>query len=241
MVLMRCNVSDNPRLFRTGELSDVTIVCGDRKWNLHKAILCSEEYFFNLFTKMKEADMKVIDLHDDDPKALDGMFKWIYTFKYEFVASDSEHVNAHLVASRHIATYATADKYGVAALAMLAATRIGSLIDAELFEIDPFLELAEKAFAMTPDSDKMLRDKFLTVAIKHARPLIKSLGSGSLDTDFGAAFLEKLADHIYVVKKPVECSNCSKRNQEPAPLLVEGKGECSTCHVGDGLVVGGKP
>lgn len=33
------------RLLETGSFSDFTVVCGDRKWQVHKAILCDVDYF----------------------------------------------------------------------------------------------------------------------------------------------------------------------------------------------------
>lgn len=36
------------RLLETGDLSDFSVVCGDRTWKVHKFILCSIEYFNKL-------------------------------------------------------------------------------------------------------------------------------------------------------------------------------------------------
>ncbi|KAH8658351.1 hypothetical protein BX600DRAFT_439516 [Xylariales sp. PMI_506] len=55
-----------------GQYSDFTILCGDYQHKVHKAIICPRSAFFEAALKhdMKEKADGVIELEDDDPKAV---------------------------------------------------------------------------------------------------------------------------------------------------------------------------
>ncbi|KAI1125925.1 BTB/POZ protein [Nemania abortiva] len=72
-------------LLETGKFSDITVKCGKRTWNLHRAILTSRCKYFRAALendKFKEAQDKVIEIHDQDPDQVDWVIRFIYT-EYE--------------------------------------------------------------------------------------------------------------------------------------------------------------
>ncbi|KAF5971674.1 kelch repeat BTB domain-containing protein [Fusarium bulbicola] len=67
-------VQSLPGMLETGELSDLTIICGNTRHRVHKFVLCTGSKFFKVAcTGMyKESDGE-INLPDDDPAAKYGM------------------------------------------------------------------------------------------------------------------------------------------------------------------------
>lgn len=61
-----------PRLHLNGKYSDLTVQCGQRHWNVHRAILCSRSSFFDKACggNFLEAETGIMDLSDDDEEAV---------------------------------------------------------------------------------------------------------------------------------------------------------------------------
>ncbi|KAJ8130910.1 hypothetical protein O1611_g2717 [Lasiodiplodia mahajangana] len=75
-------VDSDHELLKTGKFSDITVKCGDRTWNLHRAILTSRcEYFRAALEdgKFKEAQEQLIEIHDQDPNHVNWVIHYIYT------------------------------------------------------------------------------------------------------------------------------------------------------------------
>ncbi|KAF2737119.1 hypothetical protein EJ04DRAFT_129332 [Polyplosphaeria fusca] len=72
------------QLLFSGDYSDFTIVCGERTWKVHKAIICPRsDYFARAVTFGKEAEDKCIDLVEDDPEVVGLMLEYFYTGDYK--------------------------------------------------------------------------------------------------------------------------------------------------------------
>ncbi|KAK5165456.1 uncharacterized protein LTR77_008985 [Saxophila tyrrhenica] len=65
--------------FNRPEFSDVTIRCGGREWPAHRIVLCNRSEYFKraLQSGFKEGLESVIELHEDDPNAVELMLEWL--------------------------------------------------------------------------------------------------------------------------------------------------------------------
>ncbi|KAF2213786.1 hypothetical protein CERZMDRAFT_95824 [Cercospora zeae-maydis SCOH1-5] len=78
-------LSDNGRrLHLNGKFSDLTITCNDKRWAVHKAIVCSRSGFFDgaCSHQFREANSGVIDLSEDDEDAVEQMIHYLYHLDY---------------------------------------------------------------------------------------------------------------------------------------------------------------
>ncbi|KAL8948051.1 MAG: hypothetical protein Q9222_005732 [Ikaeria aurantiellina] len=72
-------------LLKDGKYSDLTIVCGERSFPVHRGIVCPASKFFAAACDggFKETQDSKISLPDDDPDAIYRMLKFLYTADYE--------------------------------------------------------------------------------------------------------------------------------------------------------------
>ncbi|KAF4467529.1 hypothetical protein FALBO_5593 [Fusarium albosuccineum] len=68
----------------TGLYSDLEIKCGNKQYQVHKAIICPRSSFFRSAcrTDFREGQSNVIDLQEDDPEAVDSLIHYIYNGYY---------------------------------------------------------------------------------------------------------------------------------------------------------------
>ncbi|RSL47916.1 hypothetical protein CEP54_013171 [Fusarium duplospermum] len=71
-------------LFESGLYSDLTIVCGEDRHRVHKAIVCTRSSFFNSACNsgFQEAETGIIHLHEDDPLVVKMMLHYLYHLDY---------------------------------------------------------------------------------------------------------------------------------------------------------------
>ncbi|KAG4292324.1 hypothetical protein FPRO06_13577 [Fusarium proliferatum] len=67
-------------LLKTGDYSDLVIVCGQARHKVHKAVICPRSDFFKAAcgSGFKEAQTGEIELPDDDPFAVSMMIEYLY-------------------------------------------------------------------------------------------------------------------------------------------------------------------
>ncbi|KAK3714301.1 hypothetical protein LTR37_007887 [Vermiconidia calcicola] len=100
---------DTKSLFDQAAFSDLTIKFGNREVKCHKLILCNVSEYFKamLAGKFAESERKTIELHDDDPDAVEAMLRYIYSFEY----ADNAGKPALGTAAFHLNVYVVAKKY----------------------------------------------------------------------------------------------------------------------------------
>ncbi|OCL12365.1 hypothetical protein AOQ84DRAFT_285365 [Glonium stellatum] len=71
-------------LLEAGKYSDLTIVCGVKRYAVHRAIVCSRSGFFDgaCSSPFREAQTGIIDLSDDDAEAVEHMVRYFYHLDY---------------------------------------------------------------------------------------------------------------------------------------------------------------
>lgn len=71
-------------LFECGKYSDLTIVCGTKRYSVHRALVCSRSEFFEGACRnpFRESETGVIDLTEDDPEAVEYMISYFYHLDY---------------------------------------------------------------------------------------------------------------------------------------------------------------
>ncbi|KAJ4415923.1 hypothetical protein N0V82_007044 [Gnomoniopsis sp. IMI 355080] len=73
-------VQSTLKLLESGDFADATVVCGDRTWKVHRAVLASRSTWFKkaLCGSFKEAQTGVINMREQDPSHIDYVLRHIY-------------------------------------------------------------------------------------------------------------------------------------------------------------------
>ncbi|CZR45755.1 uncharacterized protein FPRO_15069 [Fusarium proliferatum ET1] len=76
-------LKDLPAMLKTGKYSDLTIVCGNNRYRVHRNIICARSKFFDVScdSGFKESNGEIM-LPDDDPAAVQKMIGYIYNIEY---------------------------------------------------------------------------------------------------------------------------------------------------------------
>ncbi|EOA84560.1 hypothetical protein ACJQWK_07314 [Exserohilum turcicum] len=71
-------------LFECGKYSDLTIVCGAKRYQVHRLLLATRSTFFEGACRggFREAESGVIDLSEDDAEAVEHMIHYFYHMDY---------------------------------------------------------------------------------------------------------------------------------------------------------------
>ncbi|KAF2454058.1 hypothetical protein BDY21DRAFT_291794 [Lineolata rhizophorae] len=71
-------------LLEAGKYSDLSIVCGSKRYAVHRAIICSRSGFFDgaCSSPFREAETGIIDLGEDDAEAVEHMVHYFYHLDY---------------------------------------------------------------------------------------------------------------------------------------------------------------
>ncbi|EGU73983.1 hypothetical protein FOXB_15505 [Fusarium oxysporum f. sp. conglutinans Fo5176] len=110
----------------TGLYSDLKITCGDKQYQVHKAIICPRSPFFGVACQnhFRESQSNIINLPEDDPEAVDSMIYYIYNGYYPKIdpGTHGEFTGGLQVKFLvlHAKVYALAEKYEVSGLKEMA-------------------------------------------------------------------------------------------------------------------------
>ncbi|KAL9113914.1 MAG: hypothetical protein Q9227_002048 [Pyrenula ochraceoflavens] len=186
------------KLLDTAQWSDVTVECGNQKWQLHRAILCEiSGYFRDMFdSNFKEAAERSVTLIDEIPSVVARAIVFIYTSKYlvnDFQSFSSQfgHFNDDYATilfqpqreRLYAYLYSLADRWQIQSLKEASAEKLRFELvgeyGAELFTPTPIrwtddeilarLQTVQIIHDTTPPTDRSLRDIALVDLLTETR------------------------------------------------------------------------
>ncbi|KAK2616715.1 hypothetical protein QQS21_000327 [Conoideocrella luteorostrata] len=185
-------VSSLQKQFNTDSLSDVVIVCANETMKAHRVILATHSSYFEkaLSGNWVESSSNRIEIKDFDPRVIEAMLRFMYSFDYNNDSGISSMIYDAQV-------YQAADKYDVPGLKKLAQKKFKSAISTG-WSSDDFPEAINVAYDSTPPADKGLRDLIIATSCKHINELLKNeLFRGLLreTPDFAADLIPSLCEN----------------------------------------------
>lgn len=157
------------RLYRAESTSDLTIVCGERTWKVHKFCLSAQsDYFFSAcYGNFSEATRHEIALHDENPAVLDAFIYHLYHFDYTASIGNSSSLMVF-----HVRMYVIADQYLVWPLRALAAETFDKSAKA-FWSSAAFAEAVIEVYATTEGGrTNPLKESVIEVVKQHAKELL---------------------------------------------------------------------
>ncbi|PLN76859.1 BTB/POZ domain protein [Aspergillus taichungensis] len=160
------------KYFHTSTFSDLTLVTSDQKFEMHKLIVCGQSgYFSRLFKhNWKEVTDNVIQLEEDDPRALEAMIHFMYGFSYDSSGSDRGRTSPMLF---NVNVYQTGDKYDIPKLKEQAKEKFAVALK-NCWEMDDFPVAIARAYSTTVASDRGLRDLIVDTCLEHISELLEN-------------------------------------------------------------------
>ncbi|KAK1144220.1 hypothetical protein N8T08_005633 [Aspergillus melleus] len=156
-------------VFRSSAFSDLTIICDNREFKVHKVIISMQSgYFARMFRHdWKEVQEGVIRLQEDDPSAIEAMLHFMYGYQYDRPDVIKSPESAMLL---HVKVYQAGDKYGIPRLKDKAMKKFATST-MEFWETDGFTIAVAEVYSTTPPGDRGLRDTAVAVSIEHLQAL----------------------------------------------------------------------
>ncbi|KAH0556868.1 hypothetical protein GP486_005347 [Trichoglossum hirsutum] len=236
----------NKQLLQSSKYSDLTIICGNREFNVHRSIVCPRSRFFAAACdgEFLEGKTGKITLMGDDMETVKRMISYLYTLDYE----DEEHVDEKVTddpsvedeaveatiekprkrsrlseESRpalfsSVRVYAIAEKYDIPALKTLAKERFSKWARNN-WSHKEFPILVKEVFESTPDTDRGLRDIASQLCATHIKSFLQEDGVLDVIEDLGDLWLRVLRQ---VLKdKEDEMEQVLKRKAEEMQSALE--------------------
>ncbi|KKY31156.1 putative btb poz domain-containing protein [Diaporthe ampelina] len=151
------------RLLETGEFSDFSVVCDDRTWKAHKAILCRIEYFNKVITSgLKESQENQINIPNFRPFEIDLLLRYIYHPRVDVEAACDQNPPETFL-EICVRLWQLGDYYGIETLAASAQEQLRKRTEryiaeaghvAEMLKLVPFVGELEGAIRVAWDPEK---------------------------------------------------------------------------------------
>ncbi|PYI33038.1 POZ domain-containing protein [Aspergillus indologenus CBS 114.80] len=151
--------------YSSSEFSDLTVHTLDQDFQVHRVVVCGQsEYFSRLFQgTWPEAKENEIHLKEDDPRAIEAMFQFMYGFEYDSSGSDQGRTSPMLL---NVKVYQVADKYQVPKLKDRAREKFKAIVET-CWQMDDFPVAIEEAYKRTTKEDRSLRDILVRTSQEH--------------------------------------------------------------------------
>ncbi|GIZ43644.1 hypothetical protein CKM354_000686100 [Cercospora kikuchii] len=175
---------------RQDKLTDFVIVCGDRKWNVHRFVLAlhSDVLRRACSSGFKEAHERLIDLSaDHDPVVIEALVEYMYTFNYSVYSLDELEA-----IELHANLYLLGDKYNIEGLCEVATDAFISLLKGP----PEVLAKAAKVAYAYPDVTTILCEELVDAVVERKELLSNGKGtvllSAMRENDSFARDVEKI-------------------------------------------------
>ncbi|KAK4503125.1 hypothetical protein PRZ48_006552 [Zasmidium cellare] len=158
-------------LYKSQEYSDLTIKCGSREWQVHKAVVCTQSTFFAKACKPKwqESFHAVVELHDEHEDVVEQLIDYLYTSTYDdnfCTTSDATHGPMQFA----VKVYTAADKYDIPELGGLIQKRFLERVK-DVVSVQDFFCTVRELYFEAPSSAKEMRDAFVASAVHGSHTL----------------------------------------------------------------------
>ncbi|KAF7186122.1 Kelch-like protein 40a [Pseudocercospora fuligena] len=219
-------VGNTKEFFDTNTFSDITFICGDKEFKLHRIVLATQSRVFAklLMGDFREATsgQRSIPLPDDDPAAMSAVFKYMYNFSWDPLAGE-EGVPESVFT---VKVFAAGDKYELPALTSVAARRFNKVADPAI-DLAGFIQAIYAVDEFTAGENglwKVLLPKIKThitsllacpdfVELVHSKKELTMKLLGQLDPSKNKTF-EPAAAHTRPVKYESSSSSSSSSDSE---------------------------
>ncbi|KAJ5959156.1 uncharacterized protein N7479_006306 [Penicillium vulpinum] len=153
-------------LLHSGKYSDLTISCEGKRFQVHRAIVCSQSSFFDAVLKggFKEVSLSEVDLPDDDLVTIQRVISFLYNQDYQDInesqvqsrncALDHD-IEPYIAIWNNLRVFIAADKFDISPLKDLTRSRIIEWIDKNASK-SPLI--IEKIWTTIPPYETLLRD-----------------------------------------------------------------------------------
>ncbi|KAL8813752.1 MAG: hypothetical protein Q9200_000005 [Gallowayella weberi] len=237
-------------LLSSGKYSDLTIICRDQKFRVHRAVLCFASRFFAAACdgNFQEAQTAKVDLSDDDPGALRRALTYLYTEDYDDTDPDMIEESARdpgpisvnpIVHTSSGATgtsylnnarvYALAEKYDIQGLKALAIFKFEKYPWGKCTDVDIVTVLPE-VYYTTPATDQGLRDIVVDICLLNLDHLPLNVDFRDIVQNDGALACDILTKSSRYFRPMLMKTRRFSRLQNQKPILLAySNAACYSC------------
>ncbi|CAK1364505.1 unnamed protein product [Cercospora beticola] len=132
-------------LLGDGRYADLTVTCGQRKWRVHKNIVCTRCTFFEKAVDGRFAESKTdtVDLKDNHPNAVAAMIRYLYTDDLDDSIHATDDDGEWKQLAMTVQVHKIGDQFGLKRLADLATAKFEACLKSHAHNAPGFLETIE--------------------------------------------------------------------------------------------------